>query len=320
MKFRSEITCVPGSNKIDHDSRVVLFGSCFSEHMSEKFDYYKFQTYTNPFGILFNPSSIENAVHRCVHQLFYSQEDLIHYEGNWVSLDHHGRFDRKDPEAVLTSINEHIQMGHQAILSASHIVITLGSAWVYKWKDTKKIAGNCHKIPQKQFSKELLSSESIANNLIQIADQIKSVNSTASLIFTVSPVRHLKDGFVENTLSKSLLHKAIHDLKSTCGFSYFPSYEIMMDDLRDYRFYEKDLVHPNEMAIAYIWDLFKNAWISEKALVQMSEIEDIQRSLAHRPIDPDSELHKKFLLKLENKIADFRKRNPHIEFIKKGSL
>lgn len=319
MKFRSEIICEPGSKKIDHDSVVFLIGSCFSENMSEKFDYYKFKTHINPFGILFNPSSIENAINRCVHQLPYSSEDLINHQGNWLSLDHHSRFDQKDAEQTLKLINDEIRAGHNSIVSASHIIITLGSAWIYKWEENGQIVGNCHKIPQKKFTKELLSSEAIEKNLVQISNQIRSVNKTASLIFTVSPVRHLKDGFAENTLSKSLLHKAIHDLKTEHGFSYFPSYEIMMDDLRDYRFYEQDLVHPNKMAIEYIWNLFKTTWLSEKASQLMLEIEDIQRSLAHRPIDPESEAHKKFVSKLNSKIRELKARNPQIDFIKKGS-
>lgn len=319
MKFRSEITCHPGSVKIDHDSSIVLFGSCFSENMAQKFDDYKFKSLINPFGILFNPAAIENAVNRCSKEHYYTKEDLINHKGTWISLDHHSRFDQRDSVKALKEINKNIQLGQEALLSASHIIITLGSAWVYKWRENDKIVGNCHKIPQKYFNKELLSSEEINLSLHQTIAQIRKINKTASFIFTVSPVRHLKDGFVENTLSKSLLHKAIHELTASPSVSYFPSYEIMMDDLRDYRFYKKDLVHPNEMAVDYIWDLFKNSWISDNSKSIMTEIEEIERSLSHRPFDPESEAHKDFLHKLELKISNFEQKNPQIDFTKKGS-
>jgi hypothetical protein len=317
MKFRTEINCPAVSNQLDHHSSLVLLGSCFSEHMEGKFQYFKFDTFANPFGILFNPKAIETAVRSCVENGCYSKENLLKHGELWLSLNHHSKFDNRDPKQVLDNINKNIAVGHRALREATHVIITLGTSWVYKWKENNSIVGNCHKIPQKSFNKELLSSEEIVGSLRQIAHLIRSINKNASFIFTVSPVRHLKDGFIENTLSKSLLHKAIHEVKKEIDADYFPAYEIMMDDLRDYRFYKKDLVHPNEMAIDYIWELFKESWISESSRQIMIEIDDIQKSLAHRAFDASSEAHIKFLKKTEQKIELLKKKLPEIEFNKK---
>ena len=317
MKFRTEIKCPAASKQLDHHSSLVLLGSCFSEHMEDKFHYFKFDTFANPFGILFNPIAIETAVRSCIEKVHYSKEDLLKHGEVWMSLDHHSRFDHRDQNQVLDNINNHIELGYQTLGNASHVVITLGTSWVYKWKENNLVVGNCHKIPQKSFSKELLSSEEIVQSLRHIIDLIRSINKNVSFIFTVSPVRHLKDGFIENTLSKSLLHKAIHDVRKETDADYFPAYEIMMDDLRDYRFYKNDLVHPNEMAVDYIWELFKESWISESSRKIMNEIEDIQKSLAHRAFDASSEAHMKFLKKTEQKIELLKQKFPEIEFHKK---
>ncbi len=317
MKFRTEIKCTATAKQIDHQSSLVLLGSCFSEHMEDKFQYFKFDTFANPFGILFNPRAIQTAVQHCAEKTSYSKEDLLEHGDKWLSLNHHSKFDQRDQKQVLEDINKNIKYGHQALRNASHVIITLGTSWVYKWKEDQRIVGNCHKIPQKYFSKELLSSEEILASLRQIISLIRSINKNASFIFTVSPVRHLKDGFIENTLSKSLLHKAIHDVKKETEVSYFPAYEIMMDDLRDYRFYTNDLVHPNEMAVDYIWKLFAASWIRESSREVMNDIDDIQKSLAHRSFDPDSEAHKLFLKKLQHKIQVLKQKLPEIEFHKK---
>ncbi|WKK66532.1 GSCFA domain-containing protein [Lutimonas zeaxanthinifaciens] len=313
MKFRTEIDIPKGLVQIDHQSEIVLIGSCFSEEISAKFDYFKFKTFANPFGMLFNPVSIKNAVKHCVRGRTFERTDLHFHQDKWMSLFHHGSFDHADPDQVLAQINQKIVTGQKALQKASHVIITLGTSWVYRLRKSQKIVGNCHKIPQKEFTKELLSSEDILNSLKTIISLIREANSGCTIIFTVSPVRHKKDGFIENTLSKALLHKAIHELKES-KINYFPSYEIMMDDLRDYRFYKQDLVHPNEMAVDYIWELFKKSWINASALKDMIEIERIQKSLAHKPFEPDSDAHQKFLKNLQKKIQDIKKRIPDLEF------
>lgn len=317
MKFRTKIKHAPGKHPIDYNSNVVLLGSCFSEHMEAKFKYFQFETFSNPYGILFNPKAIEKAVIDCVHQKEFDIADLHQHNDTWLSLSHHSNFNQRDPEKVLTAINKKLMEGYKALKTASHVIITLGTSWVYQWKQDDSIVGNCHKIPQKEFYKLLLSSEQINTSLHNIIEQVQGINKEVNFIFTVSPVRHLKDGFAENTLSKALLHQAIHSLEKDLPVSYFPAYEIMMDDLRDYRFYKSDMIHPNEMAVDYIWDIFKDTWMTESTHSLMEEVEQIQRSLAHKPFDKDSDQHQQFLVKLEDKISALGKRHPQIKFHKK---
>lgn len=317
MKFRTEIKCSPASQQIDHDSKVVLLGSCFSEHMEGKFDHFKFKHFSNPFGILFNPLAIQKAIQNCVSKTYYSQSNLVQNNDTWLSLNHHSKFNNSDPEKVLHAINENIEGGHRALKEASHVIITLGTSWVYQWNEDDQVVGNCHKISQKKFTKRLLSAEEIFESLKGIIEKVQSINQQAIFIFTLSPVRHLKDGFIENSLSKALLLKCIHDLKDDSSIHYFPAYEIMMDDLRDYRFYKSDMIHPNDMAVDYIWNHFIDSWVGKASQTLMNEIDEIQRSLAHRPFDADSEAHKNFLQLLDEKIDALQKRQPQIKFHKK---
>ncbi len=317
MKFRTEIKCSKASRQINHNSQIVLIGSCFSEHMVNKFDYFKFNHYSNPFGILFNPMAIQTAVDHCVSKSYYTENNLIHEGDTWLSLNHHSKFNHQKRETVLTEINTQINNGHEALKKATHVIITLGTSWIYQWIETGQTVGNCHKISQKKFSKTMLSVKEVSNSLTNIINAIRTINRDVSMIFTLSPVRHLKDGFTENSLSKAVLLQAIHLATNENNTFYFPAYEIVMDDLRDYRFYKDDLIHPNDLAVNYIWNLFKSSWISEASQELMIAINDIQKSLAHRPFDPDSNAHKKFVEKLNEKISNLQNTYPQIEFHKK---
>lgn len=304
--FRTLYKAKPQNIQIDYSSELFLFGSCFSEKIGKKFDYYKFKTSSNPYGILFNPSAIEKAISECLKSKVYTEEDLVFYNGLWHSFNHHSDFSGLHKEEVISKINTTIQKAQKQLKSASHIIITLGTAWVYKLIEENKIVANCHKIPQKKFSKEILSVHEITKTLENIKSLIKKVNPQALLIFTVSPVRHLKDGMIENTQSKSHLLTAIHHITSPESF-YFPSYEIMMDDLRDYRFYKQDMIHPNQLATDYIWTLFKSTWISQDSEFLITEIDAIQKALQHKPFNPNSEQHQLFVSKLKIRIAKLKK-------------
>ena len=302
MNFRTNIQLKPERNLIDYDSKLLLFGSCFSENISKKLSYFKFNTVSNPFGILFNPIAIERLITNAINLKQYADADVFKLNERWHCFDAHSDVSAIEKSKLLQNLNTQISTTHQQLSEASHIVITLGTAWVYRFIENDTIVGNCHKIPQKKFLKELLSVEEITASLENSITLIKSINPSVNIIFTVSPVRHLKDGFVENAQSKSHLLTAIHqiiDYKNQ--LYYFPSFEIMLDDLRDYRFYAKDMVHPNETAIDYIWEQFKIVWIDEKISSVMKEVEAVQRGLAHRPFNPTSQQHQKFLLNLKEK-------------------
>ena len=301
-------------NLIDYQSNILLLGSCFSENIGDKLSYFKFQSIQNPFGILFHPKAIENLITNTSNKKVYSSDDLIYQNEIWHSFDAHSSLSSASENELLNKLNVAISLTNKKIKEASHIVITLGTSWVYRYIETDTIVANCHKIPQKKFLKELLSVSEISESLARSISLIKSVNSDAALIFTVSPVRHLKDGFIENTQSKSHLIAAIHTLVNEQDVSYFPSYEIMMDELRDYRFYAEDMIHPNKTAINYIWRKFIDTWFSEETKSIMKEIDEIQKGLLHRPFHEDSKLHQQFLLKLEQKKSSLQERLPFINF------
>ena len=315
MKLQTKIPLKRATkNLIDYQSNILLLGSCFSENIGDKLSYFKFQSTQNPFGILFHPKAIENLITNTSNKKVYSSDDLIYQNEIWHSFDAHSSLSSASENELLNKLNVAISLTNKKIKEASHIVITLGTSWVYRYIETDTIVANCHKIPQKKFLKELLSVSEISESLARSISLIKSVNSDAALIFTVSPVRHLKDGFIENTQSKSHLIAAIHTLVNEQDVSYFPSYEIMMDELRDYRFYAEDMIHPNKTAINYIWRKFIDTWFSEETKSIMKEIDEIQKGLLHRPFHEDSKLHQQFLLKLEQKKSSLQERLPFINF------
>ena len=307
MNFRTNIQLQKESNQIDYNSSLVLIGSCFSENISKKLNYFKFNTYSNPFGILFNPKAIETLITNAINLKEYTEKDIFNLNERWHCFDAHSDLSNSTKIELLSNLNTAIKSTNKQLETASHIIITLGTAWTYRFIETDSFVGNCHKVPQKKFLKELLSVKKIIASLENLITLIKSVNPKVNIIFTVSPVRHLKDGFVENMQSKAQLLTAIHQVTDKRSqLYYFPSYEIMMDDLRDYRFYNSDMVHPNETAVNYIWEQFKNVWIDENAASIMKEIDSIQKGLAHKPFNPNSEQHQQFLIDLQQKITTLK--------------
>lgn len=302
MNFRTNIQLKKERNQIDYDSKLILFGSCFSENIAKKLAHFKFNSVSNPFGILFNPIAIEQLITNAINLKQYTEKDIFQLNERWHCFDAHSDISAVEKSELLNNLNSAITASHKQLCEASHLIITLGTAWVYRFIETDAIVGNCHKIPQKKFLRELLSTDEITASLDNIITLVKSINPSVNIIFTVSPVRHLKDGFVENAQSKAHLLTAIHqNTNAKNQLYYFPSYEIMLDDLRDYRFYASDMVHPNDTAIAYIWEQFKTVWIAEKSLSIMKEVDAVQRGLAHKPFNATSEQHKKFLSNLKEK-------------------
>ncbi len=317
MKLRTELNIYKSNYPINYDSKIVLFGSCFTNNIEKYFNHFKFQNISNSHGILFQPKAIERAIYECINKKKYDKSQLENYNDLWMSMNHHSSFSSTEQRETLRLINNKIIATHKLLKSTSHIVITLGTSWVYTYGKTKSVVANCHKIPQKEFNKKLLGIEEITKSLDHIKTMIHQFNSDAKIIFTVSPVRHIKDGHIQNSLSKSHLLAAIHRVIDTNKVFYFPSYEIMMDDLRDYRFYKSDMIHPNKTAVAYIWEFFKQTWIDQSAYILMDRVDEIQKSLEHRPFHIESIQHKLFLKKLETKIESLTKKIPHIEFNKR---
>ncbi|MGB6154124.1 MAG: GSCFA domain-containing protein [Pricia sp.] len=331
MKLQTKIPIKKAKNQIDYNSRLVLLGSCFVENMGRKLDYFKIRQLQNPFGILFHPLAIEQLVSGAIREERYSESDIFCLNGRWHCFDAHSALSDTSPENLIVNLNLGLEATLNHLKSASHLIVTLGTAWVYQHSETGAVVANCHKIPQRAFSKELLSVAHIADSLKRTVEMVRSVNPNIHFIFTVSPVRHLKDGFVENQRSKAHLISAVHEVlelpetdtskishlndeAERGAQSYFPSYEIMMDELRDYRFYKADMVHPSQLAIDYIWEKFKQKWISEEEYPTIEQIGHIQRGLQHRPFSPDSEQHRKFLESLAAQMAIVQKEYPFIYF------
>lgn len=318
MKLQTSMTLGPGDRKIDYHSRLLLLGSCFVEHMGEKLDHFKFQGLRNPFGILFHPLALEKLLYRAVEGLAYESGEVFGQQGSWGCFDAHSQIAAKSREDLLGLLDQRLLDTRSALGEATHLILTLGTAWVYVHRASGRTVANCHKVPQREFDKKLLSVSEIADSLQRILALLDRVNPDCQIILTISPVRHLRDGFVENQRSKAhligALHQVLDTLPNRIGAAYFPAYELMMDELRDYRFYARDMVHPNELAIDYIWERFRSVWISSDCESLMQQVDQVQKDLAHRAFDPDSEGHKKFMASLREKIAYLQGAYPFMKF------
>lgn len=320
MKLQTNIPLSPETNQIDYTSKVLLLGSCFTEHIGRKLDYFKFQNLQNTFGIVFHPLAIENLVKRAVNNEMFTETDVFEREGQWFSFEAHSSVTATSSEQLVVLLNSKLEEFLSYLSEASHIIFTFGTAWVYRHLTSDKIVANCHKIPQKNFAKELLSVQDISASLERIDSFISEINPSAKIITTVSPVRHIKDGFVENTQSKAHLIAGIYEFNQQPATNnhqplyYFPSYELMMDELRDYRFYAEDLLHPNATAVHYIWEKFKLVWIASETEQLQKEIDTIQKGLQHRAFNPQSDGHLKFQLDLQQRIEKVKKQLPFLNF------
>lgn len=315
MKLQTNIPLLPAANQINYPQKVLLLGSCFSNNIGQKLAYYKFQVVSNPFGILFHPLAIQNLVQRALQQEKFTKQDLFYANERWQSFQVHSQCSHSNDAAMLQQLNEALTHLSHHLHHASHMFITLGTAWAYRHTKTQQYVANCHKVPQNKFTKELLTIPQLQRSLQDIINKIHNVNPGAHIIFTISPVRHLKDGFIQNQQSKAHLITAVHNLLATTQQThYFPAYEIVMDELRDYRFYTEDMLHPNTTAVNYIWQRFTQVWIDSEAEPTMKQIENIQTGLAHRPFDATTTAHATFTEKLQKKIKALQQKHPHITF------
>jgi hypothetical protein len=270
-------------------------GSCFAENIGEALESYKFSTQINPHGVLYNPKSIATALIRYIENNAFAESELFYANECWKSWEHHSRYSDTDKNNCLSTINTGISSAHHFLKEADWLFITFGSAFVYRHNSTGEFVGNCHKVPQKEFSKVMMNSSEIITEYSSLLEHLKAFNPKLKVIFTVSPVRYIRDGVTENTLSKAQLIQAVHILvKKYPDTFYFPAYELMMDDLRDYRFYKSDMVHPTEQAISYIFEKLMHSTFSKESKIVFEKVKDILTALHHRPFHTDTEAHRKF--------------------------
>ncbi|MDY9917339.1 MAG: GSCFA domain-containing protein [Proteiniphilum sp.] len=314
MDFRTIINIPVSDIQINHSSRMMLFGSCFSENIGRKLQQSKFRVDVNPFGILYNPFSISTAMQRLLSAKPFLEADLIFNNGLYHSLMHHGQFSAPDKEACLRNISKRFESAVLQIKRANLFLITFGSAYVYQWKESGEIAGNCHKLPARLFHRFRLSVEEITEEWEKLISMLTAMHPDIKLLFTVSPVRHWKEGAHENQISKSILHLAIDNLVQLFpeNVRYFPAYEVMIDELRDYRFYDEDMIHPSSFAIDYIWQLFSNTFFSSETIGINKEWEQIRRAMEHRPLYPGTKEHEAFVKDTLRKLETFSRRYPEI--------
>ncbi|MBF6607958.1 MAG: GSCFA domain-containing protein [Flavobacterium sp.] len=284
--------------------------------MGDKLSYYKFQNSVNPFGILFHPLAIDQIIYRAVNNLPFIEDDIFFKDGLWRCFEVHSAMNNSDKTAMLENLNNLLTGTLENIRNASHIVITYGTAWVYRECKTENIVANCHKVSASQFKKEILSVDTIEGAIESTLSMIVNQNPTVHILLTISPVRHLKDGMAENQRSKANLFAGMHQVleQRSDRVTYFPSYEIMMDELRDYRYYNQDLIHPSPLAIDYIWQKFADSYISPKALLTMDKVASVRKALAHRTMNVGPNDHNSHLEKIDELIREIQADIPHIEF------
>lgn len=319
-KFRTEVILSPSPHKITYKSTILFIGSCFTENIGVKMQEYKFTVDINPFGIVYNPLSVKQNLDALLEGKKYKKTDLFHYTDKWISFDHHSKFSDPDPELYLERINRRIDYAAKNLKENDFLIITFGTAWIYKLADSGRLVSNCHKLPAKFFHRELIKVEDIVQNYMVLINSLLNIQSRMRIILTVSPVRHWKDGPVQNTISKATLLLAIHELVDAYdSVEYFPAYEIAIDDLRDYRFYEADMLHPNSQMSDYIWNKFSQVYFDDETIKIMKELEKLILALQHKPFNPNSVQHQEFLRKQIEYIQSLQKKYPYLDLSQEKS-
>ena len=316
--FRTEINIPISENKFDYQSNLFFIGSCFTENIGGQMKESKFPVSVNPFGILYNPLSIAQALDFILSEDFngFSEEDLHYHNEQWFSFYHHSKFNHTDKVSCLNGINQSFDFSKQLFYQVKFLFITFGTAYVYRLQSNNQVVANCHKLPHKEFRRTRLSVDAIVNTYDRLIQLLYKVKPDIKIVFTVSPIRHWKDGAIDNQLGKATLLVAIHRLKEKYPaiIDYFPAYEIMMDDLRDYRFYEQDMLHPNQTAIDYIWQGFKETYMDDKGENLMKQIAGINAAVNHRPFNPQSAAHLRFIKQTLDRIEHLEQQFPFLDF------
>ena len=314
FKFRTEVEIPDYKWKISYQSAALFMGSCFTENVGQKMADLKYPVDINPFGILYNPVSVANGIQLLLHPENFQQNDLIEHKGLWHSFYHHGRFSSVDSNEALQQINDRLQFSSAFLKEAEFLLITFGTAWVYRYLKSGKIVSNCHKIPAKEFARERLSVTEIVEQYTSLLEGLFRINPKIKILFTVSPIRHWKDGAIENQRSKAILLLAVDELvklfEEQCV--YFPSYEIVMDELRDYRFYAADMLHLNEVAVDFIWERFQDKLIEPESRKRSKDVKKIVDAARHRPLNKNTLEFRKFVEATLNLIYKMEKEYPYL--------
>ncbi|MBP6064867.1 GSCFA domain-containing protein [Bacteroides sp.] len=316
MNLITPVELPSGLPAITHAQQLLLLGSCFAENIGTQLSINAFRADVNPFGILYNPLSMACALREIQSGRIYTETDLFFYRECWHSPMHHGAFSGASATAVLEQINNRLQQAHKQLEKTDWLLLTWGTAYVYEQRTDGAVVSNCHKLPEKEFVRRCLTVDEIVAEYTSLLNDLRARSPHLKVLFTVSPIRHARDGMHANQLSKATLLLAIEQLQTLfCeAVFYFPSYEIMLDELRDYRFYADDMLHPSPLAVRYLWNRFATTLFTPETRTIMHEYENIRKALAHKPFHPDSEAHKRFLGQIVLKINRLNQKYPYLDF------
>ncbi len=300
--------------KIDYSKKIMFLGSCFTDNIGKKFKDLFFPVIINPFGVIYNPLSVAKSIEILLHNIKFSEKDLFKHNNLWHSFSHHSSFSGTKKEQVIEKINKTINKASSFLKNVDFLFITFGTSWVYELKENSEIVSNCHKLPSKYFNRRLLNINEIIKNSQKFLSEIREFNNNVKIFFTISPVRHLRDGAINNQISKSALILAVNELvEKNSNANYFPSYEIVMDELRDYRFYSDDMTHLNNIAVEYIWEkLFLNL-IKPESYEILKKAEKLRKSLNHKIFDKSSADYWKFKESIKKQINELKRENNSID-------
>lgn len=310
MKHRTTIELDEAPFALHYADRISAMGSCFAQEISQRLHQFGYAVQANPFGTLYNPISIRNSLGLLLNQYLFRAEDLFFHKERWHSFQHHSKFSGATAAETLEQINVALIKGRLQLQQSRLLMLTFGTAWVYEFRKTQKVVSNCHQLPANRFHRRRLSVVEIVEALQPLLNYLKQQQPALEVLLTVSPIRHLKDGFAENQLSKATLLLAVQELAAADYIHYFPAYEIMLDDLRDYRYYKKDLIHPNELAVDYIWEQFSEHYLAAKEASTRKKVAKLQKAAQHRSFNPSSKQHQAFLQQQLRIIETLKRKHP----------
>lgn len=315
MSFRTIMPILPTPFEINHAHKIFCIGSCFAEHMFHKFQKSQFQVTSSPFGIVFNSLSIARQLTAILDQELILEEDLVYFDHLYHSMLHHSTSSNHDPKIMLHDLNKHLVQSNAALIESDFVLITLGTSFYYRLKDSGKIVSNCHRLPQELFTKEQASTDEMVDGFYQLITRLLELDNNKKIIITVSPVRYLRDGFIQNARSKASLLLCCEALeKRLDNVFYFPSFELLMDDLRDYRFTQEDMVHPTSQTIDYIWNYFEQMFFNDRTRLINLKIERLNKKLYHRPLFSEHPSHTSLKEMARDELAQLKQDYPEVNF------
>ncbi len=313
-KFRTEVEISQPEFSINYQHRIMTLGSCFAENIGNNMHDMYLDVDVNPFGVLYNPMSILQSIEMLISKKQFTDKDIFVHRGLWNSFSHSSQFSDTKPEHCLEKINARLNASSVFFENANVLLLTFGTAWVYEDRESNRIVSNCHKLPSSFFVRRKLSIDEIVNAYSTVFEKLQKINPSLKLIFSVSPVRHLKDTAHGNNLSKSVLLLAIDSLCSQFENAfYYPAYEILLDELRDYRFFADDMVHPSEVAVQYIWKKFTETYFDKESQNYLQEVKQLNNDLNHRPFFPESEEFEVFKTNLNKRKAKLIEKYPMLK-------